>query len=162
MMLQMVPTRWYSSNVSVMDESRPVADIDVSWWREKGVLTIQGSRYGVYREGLMSGAFVIEHAGTVLARAEKPSIFRRTFLVHHEGRDYTLRAMSAFGRRFLLWDGSRQIGSLAPTSVFRRGAAVDLPDEWPLPVQMFIIWLTVILRMRDEAAVVAGGGLGGV
>ena len=52
----------------------------------------------------------------------------------------------------MLLDGSRQIGSLAPTSVFIRAAAADLPDEWPVPVRMFIIWLTVILRMRD------GGG----
>jgi len=42
-------------------------------------------------------------------------------------------------------DGSRQIGSLAPNSVFARRAAVDLSDEWPLPVRVFIIWLTAIL-----------------
>ena len=152
MMMQIVPTRWYSSDFSVMDEGRPVAGIDVSWWREKAVLTIQGRPYSVYREGLMSGAFVLEHAGTVLARAEKPSVFRRTFLVHYAGREYTLRAKSALRRRFLLLDGSRQVGALAPDSIFARRAAVDLPDEWPFPVRVFIIWLTVILLMRDEAA----------
>jgi len=161
MMMQIVPTRWYSWDFSVMEESRPVADIDVGWWREKAVLTIQGRRYGVYREGLVSGAFILESGGTMLARAEKPSAFRRTFLIHHAGREYTLRAKSAFGRRFVLLNRSRQVGSLAPTSVFRRGAAVDLPDEWPLPVRAFTIWLTVALSMRDEAAVVVGGALGG-
>ena len=99
----------------------------------------------------MSGAFILESAGTVLARAEKPSAFRRTLLIHYEGREFTLRATSVFWRHFVLLDGSRQIGSLAPNSVFTRGAAVDLPDEWPLPVRVFIIWLTVILWMRDMA-----------
>jgi len=37
MMMQIVPTRWYSWDFSVMEESRPVADIDVGWWREKAV-----------------------------------------------------------------------------------------------------------------------------
>ena len=39
MMLQVVPTHWYSWNMTVTDESRPVADIATSWWREKGRLT---------------------------------------------------------------------------------------------------------------------------
>lgn len=157
MMMQIVPTRWYSSDFSVRHDSRPMADIDVSWWREKAVLTIQGRRYGVYRERLVSGAFVLEHGGTVLARAEKPTVFRRTFLIHYAGREYTLRAASTFGRQFLLLDGSRQIGSLTPAGIFTRRATVDLPDDWPLPVRVFIVWLTVISGMRDEAAVAAAG-----
>src|SRR5688572_13026032 len=112
MTLQTLPKRWYSPDLSVMVESRPVADIDASWWREKAVLTIEDRRYRVYRERLMSGAFILESAGTVLARAEKPSAFRRTLQVHHDGREYTLRATSVFRRDFVLLDGSRQIGSL--------------------------------------------------
>ena len=34
MTLQMFPKRWYSPDLSVVVESRPVADIDASWWRE--------------------------------------------------------------------------------------------------------------------------------
>ena len=106
-----------------------MADIDVSWWRETAVLTIEGRRCRVYREGLMSGAFLLESAGTVLARAEKPSAFRRTLRIHYEGRGFTLRATSVSRRYFVLLDGSRQIGSLAPNSVFARRAAVDLPKS---------------------------------
>jgi hypothetical protein len=83
--------------------------------------------------------------------AGEPSAFRRTLLMCYEGREYTLRATSVFRRHFVLCGGSRHIGSLAPNSVFTRRAAVDLPDEWPLPVRVFIIWLTAILWMRDLA-----------
>ena len=54
MTLQMLPKRWYSPDLSVVVESRPVADIDVSWWRETAVPDVEGRRYRVYREGLMS------------------------------------------------------------------------------------------------------------
>ena len=77
MTLQIVPTHWYSWDVRVTDESRPVADIALSWWREKGALTIGDTTYRVYREAPMSGEFVLEQAGSVLARAEKPSVPRR-------------------------------------------------------------------------------------
>ena len=60
MMLQIAPTHWYSWDFKVADESRPVADIAMSWWREKGKLAIDDVTYRVYREAPMSGAFVLE------------------------------------------------------------------------------------------------------
>ena len=75
-MLKATPKSWFSWNFTVMGGAQPVADIDVSWWREKGLLTVQGTTYKVYREGLMSGAFILESARTVLGRATKPSAFR--------------------------------------------------------------------------------------
>ena len=135
-----------------MDESRPVADLDVSWWGEKGILTIEGTTYRVYREAPMSGDFILEQAGSVLARAEKPSLFLRRFLIRHAGREYTLQRKSVFRRSYVLLDGSREIGSLAPESLFTRKAAADLPLDLPLPVRMFVVWLTVILWRRDQAA----------
>ena len=150
MMLQIVPTHWYSWDVTVTDESRRVADIAMSWWREKGALTIEGATYRLYREAPMSGDFVLEHAGSVLARAEKPSVFRREFVIRHAGREYTLRRRSLFRREFVLLDGSRHVGSIAPTGAFTRKAAADLPHDLPLPVRMFIVWLTVISWRRER------------
>ena len=152
MMLQIVPTHWYSWDVTVTDESRPVADIARSWWREKGALTIGDTTYHVYREAPMSGAFVLEQAGSVLARAEKPSVFRREFVIRHADREYTLRPESMFRRAFVLLDGSRQIGSLAPKSAFTRKAAADLPNHLPLPVRMFIVWVTMISWRREQSS----------
>ena len=151
-MLQIVPKHWYSCDVTVTDESRPVADIAMSWWREKGALTIDGATYRVYREAPMSSAFALEHAGSVLARAENPSLFRREFVIRHAGREYTLRPTSMFRRAFVLLDGSRQVGSIAPKSAFTRKAAADLPHDLPLPVRIFIVWLTVISWRREQSS----------
>lgn len=150
MMLQVVPTHWYSWDVTVTDESRPVADITLSWWREKGELTIDGATYPLYREAPISGDFVLEHAGRVLARAEKPSVFRREFVIRHADREYSLRRESVFRRAFVLLDGSQQVGSIAPNSAFTRKAAADLPHDLPLPVRMFIVWLTLISWRREQ------------
>ena len=151
-MLQIVPTHWYSWDLRVMDESHPVADIAMSSWCEKGALTISGTTYRVHREGLMSGDFVLEHAGGVLARAEKPSVFRREFVIRHAGREYTLRPESAFRRAFVFLDGSRRVGFLAPKSAFTRKAAASLPHDLPLPVRMFVVWLTMISWRRQQSS----------
>jgi hypothetical protein len=152
MMLQIVPTHWYAWDFTVTDESRPVADIAMNTVREKGTLTIDGTPYRVYREAPMSGAFVLEHAGSVLAQAEKPSIFRREFVIRHADREYTLRPASLMGRAFVLLSGSRQVGSIAPKSLFTREAAADLSEALPFPVRMFIVWLTMISWRRQQSS----------
>jgi hypothetical protein len=151
-MLHIVPTRWYSWDVTVSDGSRPVANIVTSWMREKGAMTVEGRTYRVSREGLMSGDFVLEQPGGTLARAEKTSVFGREMVIRHAGRSYTLRPGSFWGRSFVLFEGSRQIGSIAPTGVLTRKAAADLPHHLPLPVRMFIVWLTMIAWKRRQSS----------
>jgi len=149
-MLKVIPKSWFSWDFVITEGASPIADIDVSWWREKGVLTVRGSRYDVYREGMMSGAFILESSGSILARAEKPSAFRRSFELEYGKKLYILRAESAFGRKFVLIEGDREVGWLSPNGVFTRQATSDLPEEIPLPVQVFMIWLVVILWKRES------------
>ena len=151
MTLQIAPTRWYSWDVTVSDESGPLADIATSWWREQGAFSIDGETYRARREGVLSGDFVVEGPDGVIARAEKTSIFRREFLIRHDGRSYTLRPRSMWGRAFVLLTGTQEIGSLAPKSLFSRKAAASLPDDLPLPVRAFVVWLTMIMWRRAQS-----------
>jgi len=157
MMLTAIPKGWFSKNYRVMDGALQVADLNVSRWREQGELTVEGFSYQVYREKLMSGAFVLEAAGTALARAEKPSAFHRRFLIEYGDRKYVFQAKSVWGREFTLYDGQNEIGSVAPEGLLTRRAAVNLPDELALPVKVFILWLAIILWERESDSGPAAG-----
>jgi hypothetical protein len=150
-MLQVVPTHWFSSDFTVQQAAKRVVDADVSSWRESSVLTIEGVRYEAYREGWMSGLFVLEQNGRIVARAEKPSAFCRKYLLRYADQEYRLDAASAFGRKFVLLQGSRQIGSIARASWCTREAMADLPDTLPLHLRAFIIWLTMMQWRRDQS-----------
>jgi hypothetical protein len=147
--LKLVPKHWFSWDFAVGDDRGIVAEIDISWWREKGVLTVQDANHPVYRERLMSGDFILESAGSILARAQKPSAFRRCFNMEHESRQYTVRAPAAFRRAFVVLDGAAEIGCISPDGLFTRRASIDLPEDMPLPVRIFIVWLAVILWKRE-------------
>jgi hypothetical protein len=151
-MLTAVPKSWFSWDFTVMDGSQNVGDIDMSCWREKGVLTVEGTDYRVYREGLMTGDFILALNDKVLARAKKPSAFRRAFIVEYADKRYTLRPTSAWGRGFALLDGDSVVGTLSPRGIFTRRAAIDLPKTMPLSVRVFIIWLAVIIWKREADA----------
>jgi len=162
MMLTAIPKGWFSKNYRVMDGALQVADLNVSRWREQGELTVEGFSYQVYREKLMSGAFILEAAGTALARAEKPSAFHRRFLIEYGDTKYVFQAKSVWGREFTLFDGQNEIGSVAPEGLLTRRAAVNLPDELALPVKVFILWLAIILWERESDSGPAAGGNGGI
>ena len=144
--LKMVTKGLLPWKFTVMAGPREIAEVvDHGWWPLKGELAIEGARYQARRERVMSGAFVFESAGVVLARASKRSVLRRSFVIEHSGRHYTLRPKSAFHRDLQLLDGSTHLGSLTPESVVKRRANVDLPREWPLAIRVFVIWLAVML-----------------
>jgi hypothetical protein len=76
-MLTAVPKSWFSWDFTVMDGAQPVGDIDVSWWREKGVLTVDGADYRVYRDCVMAGDFILALDDEVLAREETERVSKR-------------------------------------------------------------------------------------
>ncbi len=146
-MLRAEPKSWLSWDYTVYDNGAPVADLDLAWVREAGEVIIEGVACTLYRESLLSGAFILEADGFPLARAEKPSALFRTFEIAYEG-SYTLQARSAFARTFVLCEGDREIGSIYPDHLFSRKMTVDLPEALPLAVRVFITWLVILMWKR--------------
>jgi hypothetical protein len=151
-MLRAVPKSWLSSGYRVLEENTAIAILDLSRWREAGLLTISGSTYRVYRKSLMSGLFLLENGGSILARATKPSALYRSFLVEAGGRQYKLEAESALYRKFILTQDGNQIGSVYPESAFSNKAVIELPEEIALSVRLFMFWLVIVLWNRGSEA----------
>ena len=100
----------------------------------------------------MSGDFVLDRAGTILARAQKPSAFRDTFVVNLSGRSLELRRAGTFNRRFLLLSDGKEVGVIDPVSAWSRAARVDLPADWPFSIMLFVFWLAALMWRRHEGA----------
>ena len=146
-MLKVIPKAW-SYTFSVMDGPESVAKaVDLSWWRDKGELRIQDDIYTARRD---KSSYVLESSAGVLARTERPRKWHRELIIEHLGRRYTLRAKSAFRREFHLLEGPVKIGSISPEGLFTRRAAVELPQMFPLFLQVFIIWLVMMLWKHED------------
>ena len=150
-MLRAVPKGWFSSAYKVLDNDIAVATIDPSFLREAAELTIQGSSYSLYREGLMSGAFILKSGSSILARALKPSALYRSFQVEQGAKQYTLEAETVLSKRFVLFEGGVRVGAVYPERALTRKAVVDFPDEIPLAVRVFMFWLVLILWNRSDS-----------
>lgn len=157
-MLKAVPVGFFSWDFRIQEGEREVAAIDLSFWREKGTLAVEGLPYRVFREGLARGAFILEGPeGRILARAEKPNALRRGFVVEYGGRRLGLEAWTPFGRAFVLRDDAGVIGTVKPDAFLTRRTTADLPEDLPLAVRIFMLWLVFILWRRDSSTDAGGG-----
>ena len=117
---------------------------------------MNGETYQVFREHFMGGKYLLEQNGQPIAEAQKPSALRNSFNLEFLGRKYTLRKQSLIGRTFVLLDADLQLGLIEPQGLLTRKATISLPDTIPLPIQIFVIWLVLVLWKRESDAGSAG------
>jgi len=151
-----MPQGWLGWNFDLLDTDRKIAEIKTSTLPESGTLSIDGASYRAYRESMFSGDYFLDEDGQTIAQAQKPSPFRSTFHITCADRSYTLKKQSFVGRTFILLEGDREVGSIRPEGILTRKAVVSLPEVMPMPVQLFALWLTIILWRREANAGAAG------
>jgi hypothetical protein len=151
-MLEAIPKNFFSTRFQFQQENQVLGQIDNSIWREEARVELKDGTYLLSREGRFSGYFLIEHNGRLVARASKPSALRNTFEVEVAGRLLVLRQLSIWKRRFGLFNGDKQIGSIYPLRVLSRHAHIDVPGDLPLPIRVFLFWLVFIVWKRQSQA----------
>jgi hypothetical protein len=137
---------------TVRQDGNTIADIDPSWLGERAAIRAGGQTYAAYRESLLAGTFVLQSGERALARAQKVGAFLRAFDIDLSGRPMELKATSVWGREFGLFENGVPVGRIGPAGWFGRRAVIDLPPGVPLPAQLFLFWLVLVLWRRAGAA----------
>ena len=156
-MLSATPRGLFTWGFTVRQGGNTIAEIDPSWLGERAEIRAGGQTYAAYRESLLAGTFVLQSGERALARAQKASAFLRAFDIDLAGRPLELKATSFWTREFVLFEGGVPVGRIAPAGWFGRRAVIDPPPDVPLPAQLFLLWLVLVLWRRAAAAAAAGG-----
>lgn len=156
-MLKAVRRGLFSTKYEIIDGEAAVGVIAMGFASESAEIEIEGSIYKAYREGFLHGAFLFrsEEAG-VLASAEKPSAFERSFRVSFDDQIYTLEAESPIFRKFVLLENNSVVGSISPDGILTAESTIDLPAKFPVHIQAFMFWLVALLWKRASDTVAAG------
>src|SRR5919202_4202262 len=137
------------------------------------LIEADGCTYVLYVSG--EGAVLGPYRGV----PEQEVSVRNHFVLEYGSKRYELTKKSVRGGAYvLLGDGGSPIGSVRGKRFFKREWTVDLPEELPLEVEMFIMWLImgvvimggVPMNSREgwtigigaAIGVVIGGGFGSI
>ena len=95
---------------------------------------------------------MLEQDGAVRARASKTSFWRPELEIEFEGDHYVLKKRSMWCDTVVLQQGNEEMGTIRHTAWHRRDAHIELDDRLPPVLQVFALWLTLLLWKRDAAA----------
>jgi hypothetical protein len=145
---ELLPKNWHSSNYLVFQDGSELTEFKFLSGPERSVFTLGGGAYTAHKEKWDSPNFFLHQEEMQLARAEKPSALSETFTVEYQGRVYGLKKSGM--NRFALSEQDREVGFVAKQGWSTKKATAELPDELPLPVCAFIIWLVLLMWKREE------------
>ena len=109
----------------------------------KMTIDLGGRSFSVNRKGVLGPEFELKSGEKVIASASQKPFFNHYKLVH-DGKEWTFKAVGLLALKFGLFRGDTQIGIIATRWVNRlKNISVDLPDELPSEVQVFLLLLLV-------------------
>jgi hypothetical protein len=160
-MLRAVHKSWFSHDFTVFDHTgQPVAQADLSSWRERTKLDIGGTHYDASAQKREAKEFLLENESgqrvAVVEKVEPPSTWKDRFPFEHGGNRYELRKESTKAY-VIAREGVGSVGSVRlEGGWFSREWTVDLPEELPLEVKVFLVWVVVVLWRRERVAAASG------
>lgn len=148
-MLMLHPGGLFSRTISVRLNGHELATIKDKAMREGAHIRIEGVDYELRRTGLLSGDYLLQRGGQILARGRKPSFASRRMQADIGGWVYDLVPSSSFTSRFVVKHGGEEIGSIGPRPILRAYPA-DLPAELATIYQVFLIGLVSLMWNRSD------------
>lgn len=143
----------------VTRDGSPFGHMEFRALAESGAIVIMGDqRLTIRREGAMSGGWLLEEdtpgvGPQVVASAEKPSAWRNGIVLRVAGwPELRLDRASAWKATFELTEADRRLGAIRRTGLWRRRVQAEIPDDVPPPLQLFVLWMAVLLYRRDDSA----------
>lgn len=135
-----------------------IGRIDFGGIRQPASIVIGDATFRPVRDGVLRTTFHLDGNGTRLASAAPAGSSFRRFTVQAGGRAYGLAVTSWTGRRFTLTENGAALGTIARNGFFTAKCTADLPDDLPIEVQAFMIWLVLITWRRQATtnAVMSG------
>jgi hypothetical protein len=157
-MLEATSERSWRGSFCVTRDGGPFGHMEFRALVESGAIVMGDRRLTIRREGAMSGAWLLEEdtpgvGRQVVASAEKPSAWRNGIILRMSGRpELRLVRASAWKATFELIEADRRLGAIRRTGVWRRRLQAEIPDDVPPPLQLFALWMAVLLYRRDDSA----------
>jgi hypothetical protein len=117
--------------------------------------SLDGQEYMAKATSLLGVSFSLHRGDEAIVVEKTTSILTNAQQIEHDGRTWLMKPAHYFGKTFnVLSDGGANLGTIVPASFFfpLSDITVDLPDDVPTLVQVFMLWLAVRYWTTDAGS----------
>ena len=154
--LEAEPSGWVSRNAVIRWGGTEITTLKITPWKSRGSFTLDGEDFAIEPQGFWLINANLKKGNTVIARARKPSLWRRAFKITSAGASMTLESLSWRGREYVLLMGEQEVGRVTREGMTGRKIRMAFPDEVPLVLQIFLAYLVICQAKRESDAAAAG------
>ncbi|WP_162802160.1 hypothetical protein [Ornithinimicrobium murale] len=137
----------------ILLDGEPVASVDPEFWREGAELVIGDQTREFTRDGSERVAR-LAGAGQPLLRARRKGFFSSAWLVEGDGVSYEIGPQFLASAHQVRRDGEL-IGEAPKAGFLSSRACLDVDPSVPPIHQLFLLWLSHIIRRRAASAAAA-------
>jgi hypothetical protein len=118
--------------------------------------SLDGQEYMAKATSVLGVSFSLYRADEVIIVEKTTSLLANAQQIEHDGRTWLMKPARYFGKTFDVQSGGTYLGAIVPASYFfpLSDITIDLPDNVPTLVQVFMVWLAVRSWTTDT-----GGGI---
>lgn len=150
--LKAEPTGWASWNALITSEDGPITELRISAWKGRGSFQLDGQDFTIEPIGFWLHNAVLQRGGTVIARAQKPALMRRFWVISSAGHRLEMESTSWTGREYVLRLADREVGRITREGMTGRKISLDFPNEVPEVIQVFLTYICLSQAKREAAA----------
>jgi hypothetical protein len=159
---QIVPQSWYSRHFNLERDGALVAALRMSLLTEGCEFAIAGHEFSVRRVSMWKDGFQL-FAGDERVCEVKRGFWSRRFelsaTLDEANENWVLQPTGFFTRTYQLLSGEREVGIVRPVGWLTRKRVASFADEVPLPVQVFAIFLVLVVSQRQQKRSTTSGGV---
>lgn len=152
-MITAVPKKIFSNKFEFLEDGQSAGSIKIAGWGDKAEIYIPDLTLSGYRKGVVKPRYFLERDGQVIASAFKPSIWSNRLELQLGKQTCEMKRKSIFSTTFVVVSGGEQIGYVEREGWFTFRSIIELPQSWPLPLQIFVFWVVLVMwkKMRASA-----------
>ena len=159
--IEFSPNRIFTTRrYTLTRDGAEIGQIDCGGIGRTAAISAGGATYTPVTDSVIRGKFHLEKNGTLLASVQSAGFWRRRFNVQAGAKSCTLSALWS-GRSFALMQNDTEVGRIGATGFLGSKGKAELPDDLPLEVQAFLIWLVILTWRRTVVAATMAGTAAG-
>ncbi len=143
-MIEAVRKKLFSGQYSLRADDQEVAVLKIAC--RKAELKYAKSRYTMRMQGWLNQKHILEGDAIRIVQSANSGVFRTFRQLEYADKRYEIKVASKRGldrsvyNSIEIYDSAKIVGSVSSQDWLQNKIVIDLPCDWPIPIQAFIFW----------------------